>query len=72
MHADMTIKEKALARTTPTTSKPGRYQPRDHLLAFLKACDYPDHQRLHRLTKPTLSRAFCGWKEAFGITAWSG
>ena len=24
IHADMTIKEKALARTTPTTSKPGR------------------------------------------------
>lgn len=37
MHADMTIKEKALARTTPTTSKPGRYQPRDHLLAFLES-----------------------------------
>jgi hypothetical protein len=37
MHADMTIKEKALARTTPTTSKPGRYQPGDHLLAFLES-----------------------------------
>jgi site-specific recombinase XerD len=37
IHADMTIKEKALARTTPTTSKPGRYQPRDQLLAFLES-----------------------------------
>lgn len=35
MHADMTIKERALARTTPPTSKPGRYQPHDKLLAFL-------------------------------------
>ncbi len=37
IHADMTIKEKALARTTPTMSKPGRYQPRDRLLAFLES-----------------------------------
>jgi integrase len=36
MHADMTIKERALARTTPPTSKPGRYQPHDKLLAFLE------------------------------------
>lgn len=36
IHADMTIKEKALARTTPPTSKPGRYQPGDPLLAFLE------------------------------------
>ena len=32
----MTIKEKALARTTPPTSKPGRYRPRDPLLTFLE------------------------------------
>jgi len=37
MHADMTLKEKALARTTPPISKPGRYQPRDPLLAFLES-----------------------------------
>lgn len=37
MHADMTIKEKALARTTPPTSKPGRYQPHDPLLTFLES-----------------------------------
>jgi integrase/recombinase XerD len=34
-HADMTIKERALARTTPLHVKPGRYRPRDRLLAFL-------------------------------------
>jgi site-specific recombinase XerD len=37
LHADMTIKERALARTTPPTTKPGRYRPRDDLLAFLES-----------------------------------
>jgi integrase/recombinase XerD len=36
LHADMTIKERALARTAPTTSTPGRYTAPDALLAFLK------------------------------------
>lgn len=35
LHADMTIKERALARTIPATAKPGRYRPPDPLLAFL-------------------------------------
>lgn len=35
VHADMTIKEKALALTTPATARPGRYQPTDTVLAFL-------------------------------------
>ncbi|MHB2024376.1 MAG: tyrosine-type recombinase/integrase [Mycobacteriales bacterium] len=34
-HADMSIKERALARTRPLHVKPGRYRPRDRLLAFL-------------------------------------
>jgi integrase/recombinase XerD len=37
LHADMTIKERALARTTPPNSTPGRYRPPDTLLAFLEA-----------------------------------
>jgi site-specific recombinase XerD len=37
LHADMTIKERALARTTPAFGKPGRYQPPDNLLAFLES-----------------------------------
>jgi len=37
LHADMRIKERALARTTPPNSTPGRYQPPDRLLAFLEA-----------------------------------
>ena len=35
LHADMSIKERALARTTPLHTKPGRYRPSDRLLAFL-------------------------------------
>ena len=37
LHADMAIKERALARTTPPDSAPGRYRPPDRLLAFLEA-----------------------------------
>jgi integrase/recombinase XerD len=37
LHADMAIKERALARTTPPNSTPGRYKPPDTLLAFLEA-----------------------------------
>lgn len=35
LHADMTIKEQALARVQPRATKPGRYQPPDTVLAFL-------------------------------------
>lgn len=34
-HADMTIKEQALARVQPHSTSPGRYRPPDTLLAFL-------------------------------------
>ena len=37
LHADLELKEKALARTTPTNTKPGRYKPPDQLLAFLES-----------------------------------
>ena len=35
LHADMSIRERALARTNPLNTKPGRYRPPDQLLAFL-------------------------------------
>jgi site-specific recombinase XerD len=35
LHADLKLKEQALARTTPPNGKPGRYQPPDSVLAFL-------------------------------------
>lgn len=37
VHADITMREKALALTTPTTVKPGRYRPPDKILAFLES-----------------------------------
>jgi site-specific recombinase XerD len=37
LHADMTIKQRALERTTPTSAVPGRFRPSDTLLAFLEA-----------------------------------
>src|SRR5208283_996390 len=36
LHAHLEIKEKALARTTPPGTRPGRYHPSDALLAFLE------------------------------------
>jgi site-specific recombinase XerD len=37
LHADLTIKEKALALVTPASVPPGRYKPTDAVLAFLEA-----------------------------------
>jgi site-specific recombinase XerD len=37
LHADLALKERALARTTPPNIAPGRYRPPDPLLAFLEA-----------------------------------
>ena len=36
VHADLALKEQALARTTPAHTTPGRYQPPDALIAFLE------------------------------------
>ncbi len=37
LHADLALKERAIARTTPPNTVPGRYKPPDTLLAFLDA-----------------------------------
>jgi integrase/recombinase XerD len=37
IHADLALKERALARTTPIGVNPGRYQPSDSIIAFLDA-----------------------------------
>jgi integrase/recombinase XerD len=37
LHADLALKEKALARIAPPNTTPGRYRPPDTLLAFLEA-----------------------------------
>lgn len=35
IHADLALKEQALARTTPLDTAPGRYRPTDTVMAFL-------------------------------------
>ena len=37
VHANLQMKEQALAKTTPLDVPPGRYFPDDELLAFLKS-----------------------------------
>jgi site-specific recombinase XerD len=37
LHADLELKEKALARTRPPNGRTGRYQPPDRLIAWLEA-----------------------------------
>jgi integrase/recombinase XerD len=37
LHANLAIKERALAKTRPVDAKPGRYRPPDAILAFLEA-----------------------------------
>lgn len=37
LHAHLELKERALARTAPSGTRPGRYRPSDKLLAFLEA-----------------------------------
>jgi len=36
-HADLALKERAIARTAPRNTTPGRYQPADDIMAFLDA-----------------------------------
>ena len=36
LHASLELKQQALDKTTPVHGSPGRYQPDDTLLAFLK------------------------------------
>ncbi len=35
LHADLAAKERAIARTAPPNTTPGRYRPTDELLTFL-------------------------------------
>ncbi len=37
LHADMTLKEQALAKTSSTRSPLRRYKPEDHVLSFLRS-----------------------------------
>ena len=37
LEATLAMQEEALAKTTPPTGKPGRFQPSDPLLGFLRS-----------------------------------
>ena len=37
LHADLQLKEQAMAKTTPLDQQPGRYRPEDSVLAFLNS-----------------------------------
>lgn len=37
LHADLALKERAIAKTAPPNTKPGRYRPSDSLIAFLES-----------------------------------
>jgi len=51
LHGDLTMKERALERTAPPNTPPGRYQPPDKLLAFLEALlIIRDHRPGHTCT----------------------
>ena len=42
LHANLALKERALAKTAPAHTTPGRYRPPDALLAFWRPCNYAD------------------------------
>ena len=41
LHADLKLKEAALAKTTPTAATPDRYRPDEEVLAFLGSMILP-------------------------------
>ncbi len=65
LHADMSIKERAIARTAPPGVKPGRYCASDSLLAFL------DGLRLCRPPpRPEFEREATRHNPTLGIVGW--
>lgn len=52
LHADLALKERAIAKTAPPRTRTGRYRPPDSLLAFLEgflkyaALERSEHQRM--------------------------
>ena len=43
VHADLALKERALARTAPQAHAAGRYKPTDASSPFSTDCDYAEH-----------------------------
>src|SRR5262249_16173737 len=64
LHADMQLKERALAHASPSKLAPARFRPRDTLLAFLESL------RLCRQARPQTSEILREWgrpTSPFGI-----
>jgi hypothetical protein len=57
IYADMTIKERALARTASPSVKPGRYRPPDQFLAFLESLRLSDRGCTPTVTGPASTTA---------------
>src|SRR5258708_10577091 len=74
LHADMTIKERALALTTPASVRPGRSRPPDTLLAFLQSLCLcrsrrPAHHRRARPARASdLTGTACPHNRQVGIS----
>ena len=64
LHADLRLKEQAIARTRPPTTKPGRFRPSDSLLAFLESLGLcrPFHRRLSWARDPCRHNPEVGMK----------
>ena len=57
IHADMTIKERALALVAPATVKPGRDTPGTRCWPSSRVSDnYADVRRIRQLEKPAFAR----------------
>ena len=53
LHADMKLKEQALARTTSSGLAPHRFRPRDPLLAFLESPLIMPTKAIRKIREPS-------------------
>ena len=60
LHADLAIKERALARTRPAETQPDRFRPADKLLAFLEAFRFCRCSTVSNSNRPPPSIAAAG------------
>jgi hypothetical protein len=68
LDADLALKEQILTKTKPIQGKPGRYQPDDELLTFLKSLTRPSGLCLMVAT-PELQVTFLGHPHYSAVSA---
>jgi hypothetical protein len=56
LHADVALKERALARTKPPDARPGRYRPPDNSWPSWKPSDYADLPAAHAAATSSSTR----------------